>query len=157
MSEKCLFLPLKGSKSHAKYYFRTRGGPIHLPINYRNFAQSPFNPCPGINPQSWSASWLNYSWVDVFNGVVLLIFTCLDVLVPHDGDRLVPNGGNKLVTHGGDVLVLCGLQPDFKMNKILRNFVKRKKKKNYSQGSYWDIACYFFLEIHKSVYSIAYS
>ena len=32
---KCLFLPLKGSKSHAKYYFLTRGGPIHL-IKYRN-------------------------------------------------------------------------------------------------------------------------
>ena len=42
MSGKCLFLPLKGSKSHAKYYFQTPGGPIYLPIKYRNFAQSPF-------------------------------------------------------------------------------------------------------------------
>ena len=43
MTGKCLFPPLKGSKSHAKYYFLTRCGPIHLPIKYRNFAQSPFN------------------------------------------------------------------------------------------------------------------
>ena len=42
MTGKWLFLPLEGSKSHAKYYFLTRGGPIHLPIKYRNFAQSPF-------------------------------------------------------------------------------------------------------------------
>ena len=42
MTGKCLFLPLKGSKSHANYDFPTPGGPIHLPINYRNFAQSPF-------------------------------------------------------------------------------------------------------------------
>ena len=43
MSGKCLFLPLKGPKSHAKYYFLTPGGPIYLPIKYRNFAQNPFN------------------------------------------------------------------------------------------------------------------
>jgi len=42
MSEGCLFLPLKGSESHAKCCFRTRGGPMHLPMNCRNFAQSPF-------------------------------------------------------------------------------------------------------------------
>ena len=43
MSGKCLFLQLKGSKPHAKYYFLTPGGPIYVPIKYRNFAQSPFN------------------------------------------------------------------------------------------------------------------
>ena len=38
----CIFLPLKGPKSHENYDFLTPGGPIYLPINYRNFAHSPF-------------------------------------------------------------------------------------------------------------------
>ena len=42
MSEKCLFLPLKGSNLHLKFDFLTPGGSLYLPTKYQNFAQSPF-------------------------------------------------------------------------------------------------------------------
>ena len=45
MTGKGLFLPLKGTKSHAIYDIQTPSGPIYLSIKYRNFAHSRITQC----------------------------------------------------------------------------------------------------------------